>query len=135
MRERIHTDAAPKAIGPYSQAVRCGDLLFVSGQIPIDPATGALVPADIRLQTRRVMENLKAIVEAAGMSLAQVVKCTCFLSDMNHFAAFNAVYGEYFGAGESGDGESGRVLPARETVEVGRLPKGALVEVSAVCSA
>lgn len=125
MRETISTEAAPKAVGPYAQAVRYGDLLFVSGQVPLDPQTGAMVEMDILVQARRVMENLKAVIEAAGMSLKNVVKCTCFLKNMGHFAPFNTVYAEYFG----------EILPARETVEVARLPRDALVEVSAICGA
>jgi 2-iminobutanoate/2-iminopropanoate deaminase len=125
MRETISTEAAPKAVGPYAQAVRYGDLLFVSGQIPLDPQTGVMVEMDILVQTRRVMENLKGVIEAAGMSLENVVKCTCFLKNMGHFASFNTVYAEYFG----------EVLPARETVAVARLPRDALVEVSAICGA
>jgi 2-iminobutanoate/2-iminopropanoate deaminase len=125
MKAIIATDNAPAAIGPYAQAVRFGNLLFVSGQIALDPKSGQLVEGDITAQTRRVLENLKAIIEAAGMSLQQVLKCSCFLRDMGQFAAFNEVYGTYFS----------KSLPARETVEVSRLPKDALVEVSAICSA
>lgn len=125
MKKIISTDNAPAAIGPYSQAVQLGDLLFVSGQIPLDPQTGEIVDGDIEVQTRQVMENLKAIIESAGMNLQNVLKCSCFLSSMDNFVKFNSVYDEYFK-------ES---LPARETVEVGRLPKDALVEVSAVCGA
>ncbi|MDJ0815409.1 MAG: RidA family protein [Desulfobacterales bacterium] len=125
MKKIISTDNAPAAIGPYSQAVQYGDLLFVSGQIPLDPQTGELVDGDIEVQTRRVMENLKAIIESTGMNLKNVLKCSCFLSSMDNFVKFNSVYDEYFQ-------ES---LPARETVEVGRLPKDVLVEVSAICGA
>jgi 2-iminobutanoate/2-iminopropanoate deaminase len=103
--------------------VLCGDTLYVSGQIPLDPASNTLVTADIRTQTRRVLENLKAVIEAAGFTLADTVKCSCFLRDLEHFGDFNAVYAEYFG----------EVLPARETVQVARLPRDALLEVSAVC--
>ena len=125
MKKIISTDNAPAAIGPYSQAVQYGDLLFVSGQIPLDPQTGELVEGAIEVQTRRVMENLKDIIESTGMNLQNVLKCSCFLSSMDNFVKFNSVYDEYFQ-------ES---LPARETVEVGRLPKDVLVEVSAICGA
>ncbi len=123
MKKIISTDNAPAAIGPYSQAVQYGDFLFVSGQIAFDPATGELVEGDIEVQTKRVLENVKAIIEAAGMQLENVVKCSCFLSNMEDFVRFNGVYESYFG-------ES---APARETVEVSRLPKDVLVEVSAIC--
>ena len=114
---------APQAIGPYSQAIQCGDFLFVSGQIAIDPQTANLIEGNIEAQTEQVLKNLAAIIEAAGMSLQDVVKCTCFLKDMNDFVKFNTVY----------EGYLGESLPARETVEVSRLPKDALVEVSAIC--
>ncbi len=123
MRKTIVTQNAPQAIGPYSQAIQYGDFLFVSGQVPIDPSTGDVVAGDIEAQTDRVLKNIAAIIEAAGMSLQNVVKCTCFLKDMNDFASFNAVYENYFG----------KSLPARETVEVARLPKDVHVEVSAIC--
>lgn len=123
MKKKIATQSAPQAIGPYSQAIQCGDFLFVSGQIAIDPQTANIIGGDIEAQTEQVLKNIAAIIEAAGMSLQDVVKCTCFLKDMNDFVKFNAVYETYFG-------ES---LPARETVEVSRLPKDALVEVSAIC--
>mgnify|MGYP003565921252 CR=1 FL=1 len=123
MKKIIQTDNAPAAIGPYSQAVQYGDFLFVSGQIAFDPATGELVEGDIEVQTQRVLENVKAIIEAAGMTIENVVKCSCFLSNMEDFIRFNGVYESYFG-------ES---APARETVEVSRLPKDVLVEVSAIC--
>ena len=123
MKERIATPEAPQAIGPYSQAIRYGDFLFVSGQIAINPQTGNRVEGDIEAQTEQVLKNIAAIIAAAGMSLSNVVKCSCFLKDMNDFAKFNAVYENYFG-------ES---LPARETVEVSRLPKDVRVEVSAIC--
>lgn len=125
MNKKIETSKAPAAVGPYSQAVQHGSLLFVSGQIPMDAGTGEMVAGDIAAQTRKVIENLTAVIEAAGLSLWDVLKCSCFLQDMNDFAAFNAVYGEYFG----------QVLPARETVEVARLPKDARVEISAICGA
>jgi 2-iminobutanoate/2-iminopropanoate deaminase len=123
MKKIISTDLAPAAIGPYSQAIQYGNLLFVSGQIAIDPESGDLVEDDIEAQTKQVMENLQAIITAAGMTLQNVLKCSCFLKDMEDFVKFNAVYNSYFA-------ES---LPARETVEVGRLPKDGRVEVSAIC--
>lgn len=123
MNRLIHTDQAPKAVGPYAPGVVSGDTLYVSGQIPLDPASGALVSGDIKVQTRRVLQNLKGVIEAAGFRLADTVKCSCFLADLGHFADFNAVYAEFFG----------EILPARETVQVGRLPRDALVEVSAIC--
>ena len=123
MNEKIATPNAPQAIGPYSQAIRLGDFLFVSGQIAIDPQTADIIEGDIEAQTEQVLKNIAAIIEAAGMSLQDVVKCTCFLKDMNDFVRFNGVYENYFG----------EILPARETVEVSRLPKDALVEVSAIC--
>ena len=123
MKKIVSTDNAPQAIGPYSQAVQYGDFLFVSGQIAIDPQTANIIEGDIEVQTEQVLKNIAAIIEAAGMSLQDVVKCTCFLKDMNDFARFNAVYENYFG-------ES---LPARETVEVSRLPKDVRVEVSTIC--
>ncbi len=125
MKKIVSTKNAPAAIGPYSQAVQYGNFLFVSGQIAIDPQTGNLVEGDIEAQTEQVLKNLTAIIAEAGMAVADVVKCSCFLKDMNDFARFNAVYENYFG-------ES---LPARETVEVSRLPKDVLVEVSAICGA
>ena len=123
MKKIISTDKAPAAIGPYSQAVRFGNLLFVSGQIALDPKTGELVEGDIEAQTRQVLENIKAIIEGAGLTLQNVLKCSCFLNNMENFGKFNAVYDSYFR-------ES---LPARETVEVAKLPKDVLVEVSAIC--
>jgi 2-iminobutanoate/2-iminopropanoate deaminase len=125
LNKKIQTSKAPAAVGPYSQAVQHGSLLFVSGQVPMDAGTGEMVAGDIAAQTRKVIENLAAVIEAAGLSLRNVLKCSCFLQDMNDFAAFNAVYGEYFG----------QALPARETVEVARLPKDARVEISAICGA
>jgi len=122
MRQAISTAAAPKAIGPYSQAIRTGQLLFVSGQIPLDPATGALVGGDIATQTRRVLHNLAAILQQAGASFDQVAKTTVFLQDMNEFAAMNEVYAEFFPA----------PAPARATVEVARLPKDVKVEIELV---
>ena len=123
MKKIISTENAPAAIGPYSQAVQSGDFLFVSGQIAFDPQTGELVGGDIEVQTKRVMENLKAIIEAAGLSMANVVKCSCFLDNMEDFVRFNSVYENYFDEDP----------PARVTVEVSRLPKDVLVEVSAIC--
>ena len=123
MREIIATEKAPKAVGPYSQAIRFANLLFVSGQIPMDPKSGEIVGGDIEIQAKQVLENLKAVIEASGMGLENVLKCTCFLQNMEHFARFNSVYSTYFA----------NVLPARETVEVSRLPKDVLVEISAIC--
>ena len=123
MRKIISTKNAPNAVGPYSQAIRYGNMLFVSGQIPIDPKTDEIVTGDIEAQTSRVLDNLKAIIEASGMALENVLKCTCFLKDMEDFTKFNSVYNSYFG----------EILPARECVEVSRLPKDVLVEVSAIC--
>ena len=124
MNEKIATPNAPQAIGPYSQAIRSGNFLFVSGQIAIDPQTADIIEGDIEAQTEQVLKNITAIIDAAGLSLQDVVKCTCFLKDMNDFVKFNGVYENYFG----------EILPARETVEVSRLPKDVLVEVSAMCS-
>lgn len=118
----ISTDKAPKAIGPYSQAVRTGNLLFTSGQIPLDPATGEMEVEDIKKQTKRVMENLKGLLESEGLIFANVIKTTCFLSDMGNFAPFNEVYSEYFKDAP----------PARSTVAVKTLPKNALVEVEVI---
>ena len=123
--ESIQTAAAPQAIGPYSQAIRISggkDLIFASGQIPLDPSTMQLVEADIRRQTERVLMNLQAVLEAAGSSLARVVKTTVYLADMNDFAAMNEVYGRYFDA----------TRPARSTVEVARLPRDARVEIDVI---
>ncbi len=118
-KEIIYTGKAPKPIGPYSQAVKAGGFLFGSGQIAIDPATGELVRGDIKAQTRRVMENIKAILESSGYTLKDVVKVTVFLKNIEDFKDFNEVYGEYFKEGP----------PARTTVEVSRLPKDVLIEV------
>jgi len=123
MKKIIATPNAPQAIGPYSQAIQYGDFLFVSGQIAIDPPTGNIIEGEIEAQTEQVLKNIAAIIEAAGMLLQDVVKCTCFLKDMSDFVRFNGVYENYFGD----------ILPARETVEVARLPKDVLVEVSAIC--
>lgn len=118
----IATDQAPAAIGPYSQAVQAGGLLFCSGQIPLDPATGELVSGDIRLETRRVMENLKGVLQAAGCDFGQVVRTTIYLVDMADFPVVNEVYGDYFP----------EVKPARATVAVAALPRGVRVEIDAV---
>ncbi len=118
----ISTAAAPAAIGPYSQAIRTADLLFVSGQIPLDPATGQLLAGDVRLQTRQVLKNLAAILEAGGSSLSRVVKTTVYLRDLGEFAAMNEVYAEFFG----------EQPPARATVQVARLPRDAAVEIEVV---
>ncbi len=123
----ISTSHAPAAIGPYSQAVRVGDFLYTSGQVALDPATGVIVSGGIEGQTTRVLENLKAVLEAAGSSLDQVFKTTVFLKDMNDFAAMNAIYGKYFAP-------EGAVAPARSTVEVARLPKDALVEIEVIAA-
>lgn len=125
MKNAISTPQAPAAIGPYSQAVRIDNLLYTSGQVALDPATGQLVSGGIAEQTTRVLENLKAVLEAAGSSLAAVVKAVVFLKDMNDFAAMNAVYGRYLAP-------EGVVAPARSTVEVARLPKDALVEIEVI---
>ena len=122
MKKIIATDNAPQAIGPYSQAVHYGDFLFVSGQIAIDPGIGDIIEGDIEAQTEQVLKNVSAIIAEAGMSIQNTVKCTCFLKDMNDFVKFNSVYESFFSENP----------PARETVEVARLPKDALVEVSAI---
>ena len=121
----ISTTAAPAAIGPYSQAVRVGDMLFTSGQIPTDPATGAFVAGGIREQTTQVLENLKAILAHAGIDLVHVVKTTVFLKDMKDFAAMNEVYAKYLAP-------PGAVPPARSTVQVAALPKDALIEIEVI---
>ena len=121
----IHTDNAPKAIGPYSQAIHIGSLIYTAGQIPLDPATMEFVPGGIEEQTRQVIANLRNVLEAAGSSLAHVVKTTVFLKDMNDFAKMNAVYAEAFSENP----------PARSTVAVAGLPKGALVEIEVIALA
>ncbi|HJO36176.1 MAG: Rid family detoxifying hydrolase [Pseudomonadota bacterium] len=121
-REPVHTDNAPAAIGTYSQAVRHGGLLFISGQIPLDPVTGALVGGDITVQVRQVFANLAAVADAAGTSLAETLKFTVYLTDLGDFATVNAVMEELLGA----------PYPARAAVEVAALPKGARVEVDAI---
>jgi len=122
MKKAIFTEQAPKAIGPYSQAIRAGGLVFVSGQIPLDPASGQIVEGDIAAQTRRVLENLKAILAAAGSSLDRAVRTTIFLTDLGHFDVVNQVYGEFFK----------ETPPARSTVQVSRLPKNVLVEIDCI---
>jgi 2-iminobutanoate/2-iminopropanoate deaminase len=125
MREVIATDGAPKAIGPYSQAIRAGGLLFTSGQVAIDPATQQVIAGDIAAQTDRVMKNLAAILETAGSSLDKVVRCTVFLKNMNDFGPMNEVYARYFK----------QAPPARSTVEVARLPKDVQVEIDVIALA
>jgi 2-iminobutanoate/2-iminopropanoate deaminase len=124
MREAVATDDAPKAIGPYSQAVRAGSLLFLSGQIPLDPATGEMIQGDIAAQTERVFRNLEAILHAAGATFDNVVRTTVYLADMNDFAAMNDVYGRYFSP----------PAPARATVQAARLPKDARVEIDLIAA-
>lgn len=125
MREVIATEQAPKAIGPYSQAIRTEGLIFTSGQIPIDPATSQVVAGDVSAQTERVLKNLAAVLQASGSSLEKVLRCTVFLKDMEDFAAMNEVYGRYFK----------QAPPARSTVEVARLPKDVLVEIDVIALA
>ena len=122
MREVVSSPGAPAAIGPYSAGVRAGNLLFLSGSIPLDPATGQVVPGDIAAQATRAMENIKALLTAAGADFANVVKTTVFLADMNEFAAMNEVYAKYFVA----------PFPARSTVQVARLPRDVRVEIEVV---
>jgi 2-iminobutanoate/2-iminopropanoate deaminase len=123
MQERVETTQAPKAIGPYSQAIKAGGFVFCSGQIPLDPITNELISSSITEETTRVLENLKAVLQAAGSDLSKVVKTTIFLTDMNDFAAVNGVYGRYF---------TGATLPARATVQVAGLPRGTRIEIDAV---
>jgi 2-iminobutanoate/2-iminopropanoate deaminase len=123
----ISTPNAPAAIGPYSQAIRLGELLYSSGQVALDPATGQMVSGGVEEQTVRVLENLKAVLEAAGTGLGQVIKTTVFLKSMNDFAAMNAIYAKYLAP-------EGAVPPARSTVEVARLPKDALVEIEVIAN-
>ena len=123
-RQVVATDAAPKAIGPYSQAVWAGDFLFCAGQIPLDPTTGNLIAAGIAEQTTRVLENIRGVLQSQGLDFGNVVKVTVFLSDMNNFIAMNEVYAKYFT----------KEPPARSTVQVARLPKDALVEIEVVAA-
>jgi 2-iminobutanoate/2-iminopropanoate deaminase len=122
MKDRVQTEKAPAAIGPYSQAVKAGGFVFASGQIPLDPATGQIITGTIAEQTERALLNLKAVLEAAGSSMDRVVKTTVYLKDMNDFAEMNGAYGEFFG----------EVPPARSTVEAARLPRDARVEIDVI---
>lgn len=122
MAEIVATDKAPGAIGPYSQAVKCAGMVYTAGQIALDPSTGKLVEGDVAAQAERVMENLKAVLEASGSSLNQVVKTTCFLQNLDDFATFNEIYSKYFSDNR----------PARSTVQVAKLPAGSLVEVECI---
>jgi 2-iminobutanoate/2-iminopropanoate deaminase len=124
MKEVIYTDAAPKPIGPYSQAVKVGKMLFVAGQIPVDPKTGEVVKGGIKEQTRQVLENIKAVLEAAGYTLSDVAMAFVFLSDLNNFAAFNEVYAQYFP----------EKPPARVTVQAARLPRDVLIEIAVIAA-
>ncbi len=124
MKQSIKTDRAPQAIGPYSQGIRTGGLIFTSGQIPADPATGA-IPEGIELQAKQAIENVKAVLEAAGAGLCDVVKTTVFIKDMNDFAKINEIYSGYFT----------KTYPARSCVEVARLPKDVLIEIEAIAEA
>jgi len=121
-REAVHTDKAPEAIGPYEQAIKANGFVYTAGQIPLDPNTGEIVDGGVESQTRRVLQNLEAVLDAAGSALGRTVKTTIFLKSMADFAAVNAVYAEYFSSAK----------PARTTVAVAELPKGALVEIDAV---
>jgi 2-iminobutanoate/2-iminopropanoate deaminase len=122
MREAVATKDAPQAIGPYSQAIKAGGFVFVSGQVAFDPPTGKLVPGDVSAQTERVLKNVEAILNAAGTRLDSVVRCTVFLKDMNDFSAMNGVYGRFWKSAP----------PSRTTVEVARLPKDALIEIDVI---
>jgi 2-iminobutanoate/2-iminopropanoate deaminase len=124
MKDVVLTEKGPKPIGPYSQAIKSGGFLFASGQVALDPRSNEFLAGDIRQQTERVLDNVKAILEAGGANLHHVVKTTVFLKDMNDFAAMNEVYGKYFSAAP----------PARSTVQVARLPKDALVEIEVIAS-
>ena len=124
MKTPVFSSQAPTAIGPYSPAVRAGQLLFVSGQVALDPTTGSLVGGDVKAETRQVMENIRALLDAAGLDFSGVVRTTVFLADMNDFAAMNEVYGAYFG----------QPYPARATVQVSRLPRDARVEIDVIAS-
>ncbi len=125
MSEIISTKNAPAALGPYSQAVKVGNFLFTSGQIAIDPATNTIVTGDVQVQAHQVCKNLVAVLKEAGFEATDVIKTTCFIKNMNDFAAFNEVYGQYFG---------GEKAPARSCVEVARLPKDVLCEVEVIAS-
>jgi 2-iminobutanoate/2-iminopropanoate deaminase len=125
MREVIATEQAPQAIGPYSQAIRAQGLIFTSGQIAIEPATGQIIAGDVSAQTDRVLKNLAAILQASGSSLEKVLRCTVFLKDMGDFTAMNEIYGRYFK----------QAPPARSTVEVARLPKDVLIEIDVIALA
>ena len=125
MKQAIWTSDLPKAIGPYSPAVRAGQMVFISGQVPIDPATGNLIDGDIAAQTRRVFDNLGALLKASGLSYANVVRTTVFLADMNDFAAMNQTYATFFS----------EPYPARSTVQVSRLPKDARIEIDVIAHA
>lgn len=125
-REKIQTANAPAAIGPYSQAIRYGQFIYTSGQIPLDPSSGEIVGADVTAQTHQVLQNLRAVLEAAGSSLQKVVKTTVFLTTMDHFQAMNAVYATYF---------TGDILPARSAIAVADLPRKSLVEIECVALA
>lgn len=122
MKSRVSSADAPQAIGPYSPAVRAGQLLLISGQVPIDPATGSLVHGDIAAQTRRALENVGALLTAGGLTFADVVRTTVFLADLNDFAAMNAIYGTYFA----------EPFPARSTLQAARLPRDARIEIDAI---
>jgi 2-iminobutanoate/2-iminopropanoate deaminase len=124
MKQAVSSPDAPNAIGPYSPAIRAGQLLFVSGQVPIDPSTGQMIDGDIAAQTRRVFENIGALLTAGGRSFADVARTTVFLADMNDFAAMNEVYGQYLS----------EPYPARATVQVARLPKDARVEIDVIAT-
>jgi 2-iminobutanoate/2-iminopropanoate deaminase len=124
MKQAVSSPAAPKAIGPYSPAVRAGQLLFVSGQVSIDPSSGSFVAGDIKAETRRVLENIGALLKAGGLDFSAVVRTTVFLSDMNDFAAMNEVYAGFFA----------EPYPARATVQVARLPRDARVEIDVIAS-
>jgi len=125
MRDVISTEQAPKAIGPYSQAIRAAGMVFTSGQIALDPATQQVIPGDVAAQTDRVLKNLAAVLQACGSSLDKALRCTVFLKNMGDFAAMNEVYGRYFT----------QAPPARSTVEVARLPKDVLVEIDVIALA
>jgi 2-iminobutanoate/2-iminopropanoate deaminase len=124
MRRAFSSPDAPKPVGPYSPALRSGDLLFISGQVPFDPATGALITGDIAVLTRRVLDNIGALLQAAGLTHAAIVRTTVFLADMNDFAAMNTVYESYFTA----------PYPARSTIQAARLPRDARIEIDAVAT-